>query len=109
MRVLDAFMYLLAYCWSLSLKKVMTGTAIGIGLSIAPVNPLKSAFAEVTAGGGLTTLEGEALKLYTQGLRLEGPGEDLHEAQRVTSHHSSHTWTAGTSRRNLPRPSIWYS
>ena len=83
MRVLDAFMYLLAYCWSLSLKKVMTGTAIGIGLSIAPVNPLKSAFAEVTAGGGLTTLEGEALKLYTQGLRLEGPGEDLHEAQRV--------------------------
>lgn len=34
-------------------------------------------------GLGLTTLEHETPWLYTQGLRLEGPGEDVREAQKV--------------------------
>ena len=34
---------------------------------------------------GKTEVQGELLKLYTRGLRLQQPGEDLNEAQKVFS------------------------
>jgi tetratricopeptide (TPR) repeat protein len=64
--------------------KAVSSSLVGLGLLMCPVTTLLPLLeANAATEVGITEIQGETLKLFRLGLRLQQPGEDLQEAQRV--------------------------